>query len=188
MACRARRLQGYCSSAPYAARSLMRQGLDIQGTWPGRLTGINAILNLSPLIPQKGPPSCAGPPFGLCSGRTHGRHCDKKCRARADVTPIAACRAGWGGKRPDCSRGIAHLILEVTDNGTPALTSYRRVIINIHQSPGTGGPTLGRPGQPLSAIADCLLPTFQLNEPQAIGGFLPSGFAVDGESGSLLCA
>jgi hypothetical protein len=27
--------------------------------------------------------------------------------------------------------GIAHVILEVTDNGTPSLTSYRRVILTI---------------------------------------------------------
>jgi hypothetical protein len=26
---------------------------------------------------------------------------------------------------------VAHLILAVTDNGTPALTSYRRVILNV---------------------------------------------------------
>jgi len=29
------------------------------------------------------------------------------------------------------SCGVAHVILAVTDNGTPALTSYRRVILNI---------------------------------------------------------
>jgi hypothetical protein len=27
--------------------------------------------------------------------------------------------------------GIAHVILEVTDDGTPRLTSYRRVILTI---------------------------------------------------------
>jgi hypothetical protein len=27
--------------------------------------------------------------------------------------------------------GIAHVILEVTDAGTPSLTSYRRVILSI---------------------------------------------------------
>lgn len=31
--------------------------------------------------------------------------------------------------------GIAHVILAVTDNGTPSLTSYRRVILSI-QNPG----------------------------------------------------
>ena len=28
-------------------------------------------------------------------------------------------------------RSTAHIILEVTDAGTPALTSYRRVILNV---------------------------------------------------------
>ena len=32
--------------------------------------------------------------------------------------------------------GNAHVILAVTDNGTPALTSYRRVIVTI-QNPAT---------------------------------------------------
>ena len=31
------------------------------------------------------------------------------------------------------SAGIAHIILEVTDNGTPPLTSYRRVILEVGQ-------------------------------------------------------
>ena len=33
--------------------------------------------------------------------------------------------------------GIAHVILEVTDNGTPNLTSYRRIIV---RSPATTSP------------------------------------------------
>ena len=35
--------------------------------------------------------------------------------------------------------GIAHVILAVTDNGTPALTSYRRVILTIQNRPAPGG-------------------------------------------------
>ena len=37
--------------------------------------------------------------------------------------------------------GIAHVILEVTDNGTPSLTSYRRVIL---RSPATAAPAASR--------------------------------------------
>jgi hypothetical protein len=33
------------------------------------------------------------------------------------------------------SAGIAHVILAVTDNGTPSLTSYRRVILTIQPAP-----------------------------------------------------
>jgi len=29
----------------------------------------------------------------------------------------------------------AHLILAVTDNGTPALTRYRRIILEVHDDP-----------------------------------------------------
>jgi hypothetical protein len=28
--------------------------------------------------------------------------------------------------------GTAHLILAVTDDGSPQLTSYRRIILNVH--------------------------------------------------------
>lgn len=51
--------------------------------------------------------------------------------AKATVTVTAACRPAWlGGNRP-CPTGVAHIILAVTDNGSPALTSYRRVILNV---------------------------------------------------------
>ena len=53
-------------------------------------------------------------------------------KGRATITPVATCRARWIGPRPSCPDGIAHIILEVTDNGSPALTSYRRVILTIH--------------------------------------------------------
>jgi hypothetical protein len=33
------------------------------------------------------------------------------------------------------SPGVAHVIVAVTDNGTPALTSYRRVILTIQNAP-----------------------------------------------------
>jgi hypothetical protein len=43
-----------------------------------------------------------------------------------------ACREGWlADPRATRSSGVAHIILEVTDHGTPQLTSYRRVIIQV---------------------------------------------------------
>jgi hypothetical protein len=52
------------------------------------------------------------------------------------VTATTACRPGWrlanAPSRP-CSSGVAHIILAVTDNGSPALTSYRRVILNVRE-------------------------------------------------------
>ncbi len=34
---------------------------------------------------------------------------------------------------PECSKGTAHLIVEVTDDGTPPLTRYRRAVIHIDE-------------------------------------------------------
>jgi hypothetical protein len=50
---------------------------------------------------------------------------------RATVTATAACRAVWMPRRAACAEGLAHVILAVTDEGTPALTSYRRVILRV---------------------------------------------------------
>jgi hypothetical protein len=52
--------------------------------------------------------------------------------ARVVVTPTTACRPGWlviG--RPCSGPGVAHIILEGVDEGTPKLTSYRRVILTV---------------------------------------------------------
>lgn len=51
--------------------------------------------------------------------------------AKATVTTTAVCRPGWRPMNRPCPTGVAHVILAVTDNGSPALTSYRRVILNI---------------------------------------------------------
>jgi hypothetical protein len=50
---------------------------------------------------------------------------------RISVTPTAPCRPGWLPSRRPCTSGVAHVILAVTDSGSPALTSYRRVILNV---------------------------------------------------------
>jgi len=51
--------------------------------------------------------------------------------AKAIVTATAACRPVWRPMNRPCPAGVAHIILAVTDNGSPALTSYRRVILNV---------------------------------------------------------
>jgi len=50
--------------------------------------------------------------------------------ATAVVTPTAACRPAWLPV-PCSGTGTAHVILEVTDEGTPRLTSYRRIILKV---------------------------------------------------------
>ncbi len=52
--------------------------------------------------------------------------------ARATVTATAACRPQWLRLGSGCpSAGIAHIILAVTDEGSPKLTSYRRIILKV---------------------------------------------------------
>jgi hypothetical protein len=50
---------------------------------------------------------------------------------RAAVTATAGCRPAWMPMNRPCPSGIAHVILAVTDGGTPALTSYRRIILRV---------------------------------------------------------
>jgi hypothetical protein len=53
--------------------------------------------------------------------------------AKAIVTATAICRPKWLPLGPACSgTGTAHIILAVTDDGSPRLTSYRRIILNVH--------------------------------------------------------
>jgi len=52
---------------------------------------------------------------------------------KATVTATVVCRAPWlPGVVPCKGTGVAHVILAVTDDGSPQLTSYRRIILNVH--------------------------------------------------------
>ncbi|MBV8867695.1 MAG: DUF1593 domain-containing protein, partial [Acidobacteriaceae bacterium] len=52
--------------------------------------------------------------------------------AKATVTATATCRPGWLKISASCAAsGTAHIILAVTDNGSPRLVSYRRIILNV---------------------------------------------------------
>jgi hypothetical protein len=54
---------------------------------------------------------------------------------KAIVTAIKPCRAMWLPNRACPPVGVAHVILAVTDDGSPALTSYRRVILTVQGKP-----------------------------------------------------
>lgn len=54
---------------------------------------------------------------------------------RAHVIAKASCRPDWLHYRPCPATGVAHVILAVTDAGSPSLTRYRRVIVTVHQPP-----------------------------------------------------
>jgi len=51
---------------------------------------------------------------------------------QAKVTVHSPCRPAWiSGMVPCREDGVAHIILEVTDEGSPRLTSYRRIIVRV---------------------------------------------------------
>jgi hypothetical protein len=53
--------------------------------------------------------------------------------SKAVVTPTSVCGPMWLPIPMPCDgTGTAHLILAVTDDGSPRLTSYRRIILNVH--------------------------------------------------------
>ena len=53
-------------------------------------------------------------------------------KQQAKVTVNSTCRELWiPGLIPCRGEGVAHIILEVTDEGSPRLTSYRRVILHV---------------------------------------------------------
>jgi len=56
--------------------------------------------------------------------------------AHATVTPTAVCQPRWLPLVPCRGDGVAHIILAVTDEGEPRLTSYRRVILHVHAAGG----------------------------------------------------
>jgi hypothetical protein len=57
--------------------------------------------------------------------------------AKASVTIKSACREAWiPGLIPCKAEGVAHIILEVSDDGTPKLTSYRRIVLHVRPRAG----------------------------------------------------
>ena len=55
--------------------------------------------------------------------------------AKAIVTPTTVCRPQWLPVAAPCTgTGTAHIILAVSDDGSPRLTSYRRVILNVRRT------------------------------------------------------
>lgn len=53
--------------------------------------------------------------------------------AQAVVMATGTCRAAWLNLGTKCpAEGVAHIILAATDDGSPRLTSYRRVVLTVH--------------------------------------------------------
>jgi len=55
--------------------------------------------------------------------------------AQVTVQADATCRPFWLPMIPCKGDGVAHIILAVTDEGSPRLTSYRRVILHVRGNP-----------------------------------------------------
>jgi hypothetical protein len=57
--------------------------------------------------------------------------------SKVTVTPTATCRPMWLQipNTPCPSDGVAHIIVAVTDNGSPKLTSYRRIVLHVSATP-----------------------------------------------------
>ena len=72
------------------------------------------------------------PEAGSADGNLAGVTIAGADSAKAVVTPTAACRPKWLPVPIACTTGTAHVILAVTDDGSPTLTSYRRVILTVH--------------------------------------------------------
>jgi hypothetical protein len=58
---------------------------------------------------------------------------------RAEVVATAVCSPAWlSGLIPCKGDGVAHIILAVTNKGSPPMTSYRRIILHVHANDGAG--------------------------------------------------
>jgi hypothetical protein len=60
--------------------------------------------------------------------------------ARVSIRADAACRPAWLPLIPCKGAGTAHVILVVSGEGSPALTSYRRILLHVRQAEENGGP------------------------------------------------
>ena len=78
---------------------------------------------------------------GVCGRKPCGADVDGSRSAQVTVRADAACRPLWLPLIPCKGDGIAHVILAVTDEGSPRLTSYRRMILHVQ---GTATNQVGR--------------------------------------------
>ena len=59
---------------------------------------------------------------------------------QAQLQAASPCRNAWiPGLIPCVGEGVAHILLEVSDEGEPQLTSYRRVIVHVKALPPASG-------------------------------------------------
>jgi hypothetical protein len=59
--------------------------------------------------------------------------------SRVTVQADSACRPMWLPLIPCKGAGTAHIILAVTGEGSPRVTSYRRIILHVQQTAANDG-------------------------------------------------
>lgn len=69
---------------------------------------------------------------GLADGNLAGLTMTGYDTPKVTIHVDGPCRPLWLPMIPCRGAGVAHVILAVTDSGTPQLTSYRRVILHVH--------------------------------------------------------
>jgi hypothetical protein len=69
---------------------------------------------------------------GLADGNLAALTLSGSDTPRVTIRADAACRPLWLPLIPCKGDGTAHVILAVTDEGSPRLTSYRRIILHVH--------------------------------------------------------
>jgi len=73
---------------------------------------------------------------GLADGNLAALTLSGADTSRLTVRADAECRPFWLPMIPCKGAGVAHVILAVTDDGSPQLTSYRRVILHVRAPAG----------------------------------------------------
>lgn len=69
---------------------------------------------------------------GLADGNLAALTLEGADAPKLTVHVDSPCHALWLPMIPCRGSGVAHVILAVTDNGSPELTSYRRIILHVH--------------------------------------------------------
>lgn len=77
------------------------------------------------------------PEAGLADGNLAALTLTGADTPRVAIHADAACRPLWLPIVPCKGDGVAHVILAITDDGSPQLTSYRRVILHVRSSATT---------------------------------------------------
>jgi hypothetical protein len=73
---------------------------------------------------------------GFGSGNLAAVSITQKSSARTTVNALSPCQKAWiDGFIPCKGSGVAHIILAVTDDGKPALTRYKRLVLTVEPNP-----------------------------------------------------